>query len=459
MARGILSVSETVIDGKRRNTLMIDEAFDADHPGETYILNCTSKDPEFLNLGVVKNGRVRQAGEKLYGALAEHQAIERHLFLLTDQPHLSGAPLYIRVNTPNAEEFPWEALWKETREFMVLNAMGRWPIGRLASSPTPAPLHKNIGTRLRLAVVLAAARADGVDPNAAEEWTSISNGFSKLNAPLDVLRLISDENVKAAPIPNLATGCQVATEYVGNSSDSLINRLRAFGPNIIHIFCHGAAGDRPALELETRIDHIAGKAHGSISLKSDDLGALASLDSLWLVVLNCCEGGKSTPHLHSLAKDLVKARVPAVIAMREPIRVEHAHLFALHFYFELFDKLQKVFADRKEHLPPDPVSFEENTWVGAVHKARRELSRDKGRIAEDWPEWTYPVVYVNRDELQLHPKDITPAVAALTADDRLELQTELDVLRETRDKLGGAGAPHTKLDVRIHEIEAKLVGA
>ena len=472
MSRGVLFVTTGDSAGMRVINCLIEEAFDTMAPTEFYPLRCTPKDPEFDNLTGVPpadSDRVRRAGEKLYGALVANKDVQDFFALTNALPPAFGQPrvfpLFIRVGSPEAEDLPWEMLWEAEKTFMVLDAQGRWPIARLAAmSKQPAPLHKNIGTSLRLAVVLAAA-----GENWTAEWESISESFSRLKGPLDVLVLVSDDAAKKAitDAPKwqaAAPARKLAVEYVGDNGEMLINRLCGYEPNIVHIFCHGDAANGPELELETRGDRLAKNAQGSIKLKLTDLLPLASLDWLWLVVLNCCQGAKTAPQLHSIARNLViHAGVPAVVAMRESIHVDDAHLFAEHFYPDLLAQLNSIFAFRNENPSRDPIEFPELIWVRAVHKARRELSWARQRVPEAWAEWTYPVVYVNRDYLHLHPRQPT-AAKTLTEAERLALIAELDVLRSLRDNYRRATDPaavreRANIDIDIHQIEARLAGA
>jgi hypothetical protein len=457
------------VGGKRLNIFMIDEAYGANLPGGTYPLECTSKDPEFnlrVVLGTAKGGGpVLLAGKKLYSALVAHKPVQD--FFAQTNPSPSALPqyfpLYIRVDTPDAEELPWEILWETQKSFMILDPQGRWPIARLASMPKQAePLHKNIWPALRLAVVLAAAGESGT-----EEWGNISNKFADLKAPLNVLGLVSEDTAKEAMTKDADSWAaadpvrKVEVDYVGDGN-SLVNRLRSYAPNVIHIFCHGVADVRPELELETRSDRLAKCKQGSVRFKSEDLLPLASMDSLWLVVLNCCQAAKPAPQLHSLARDLVAAGVPAVVAMRESVEVNDANLFAEHFYPALFAQLNSTFAARNMKPPQNHIPFQEIVWVKAAHEARRKLSSSSQRLPDDSLAWTYPVVYVNRDQLHLHPRELEAAVM-LTAQERLELIAKLDLLRAIREPLtlaidAEASKRRTDIDVEIHQIEVQLAG-
>jgi hypothetical protein len=236
-----------------------------------------------------------------------------------------------------------------------------------------------------------------------------------------------------------------------------MERLRNSFPNVIHFFCHGIADTRPQLEVETRIDRKLKKDRGSITLDTQMLDGLANAHSLWLVVLNCCQGAKTSPQLHSLARNLVAAGVPAVVAMRESVEVNDANLFAKHFYTMLFPQLKAVFDLRNNPAASRPMTFQELVWLRAVDEARRQLSLAPNRIADSSAEWTYPVVYVHRDALELHPR----VVKALPAAERATLITKLDFLRNMRaaQELGNSPddvARRAQIDADIHAIEVQL---
>src|SRR5262249_41464511 len=397
---------------------------------------------------------VRQAGETLYRALVSDQAGQE--VFAQQQP---ASPVFIQLDTPEAEELPWETLWENQKSFMVLDPQRPWPIARLASSAQRAkPLQRAIAPELRVAIVLAAAGEKGVS-----EWQSIADALGGLTTPLHLLALVSEKDAwgqitaDAAAWAGQGFARTVEVDYVGDRT-TLVTRLRGHVPNIVHFFCHGIADVRPQLELETRADRSAKRDRGSITLGSEMLVELARARSLWLVALNCCQGAKTSPQLHSLARDLVAAGVPAVVAMRESVDVNDANLFAEHFYTALFPQLKAIFDMRNNPAMPKTLPFSEMVWVRAVDIARRELSVTANRVAVSCAEWTFPVLYVHRDPLELYPRVLKP----LTATDRLGIITQLDVLRAIRTTLELATdaenlARRAKLDADILALEAQLV--
>lgn len=454
MSRGVLLVSTLDLDGQRVHTCTIDEAFGTGTGRAQYMLKCKASDAQFIKLRTIP-ADVKLAGEYLYKALV-FEAVGRDFF--AQQQPLS--PLFIHIGAPDAEDLPWETLWEAQRNFMALDPQGRWPIARMvAPVQQPAKLERLIGRRLRIAIVLAAARELG-----ASEWDGIKAALDAHAGPMDVLALVSEDAVKEQIAVDAAAWIaqgkdrNVEVEFVGDAS-TIMTRLRAHVPNIIHFFCHGVADVRPQLELETRIDRKTKTDRGSISLGSEVLIQLASASSLWLVALNCCQGAKTAPQLHSLARDLVAAGVPAVVAMRESVEVKDANLFAQHFYSSLLPGLSALFTLRAtpsiERLP-----VEEMLWVRAIDAARRPLqggAREPGSSVE----WSYPVLYVHRDPLELLPRELK--VSSISAAKRLELVTELDVLRAVRRTLDGsqdAGADDRRavMDAHIRGLEMQLAG-
>jgi hypothetical protein len=143
--------------------------------------------------------------------------------------------------------------------------------------------------------------------------------------------------------------------------------------------------------------------------------------------------------------------------MRESIQVKDAHLFADHFYPTLFAQLNGILSVRNRKSPPPSIPFSEMLWVRATQAARRNLTQN--RAPEDFTEWTFPVVYVSEDELHVHPREIK----VLSADERLELISQLDVLRSVRETLkfatdADAAQERKNINEEIHQIENQLAG-
>jgi len=422
MTRGVFVVKSVGKDA--RNLLYVDEAFGWPAPQDAFELSCSSNDPEFLKLRT-STPDVRKAGRRVYDSLAEHEPVQALLNNIAKGDVAAVYPLFVRVDAPDAEGIPWETLCNGS--FMALDPPLRSPIARLTAGPQPpARLDRLIGSELRFAIVMGAANVSG-----EEEWSSVASVLEKCPVPADILALVSEDRtrdrVKETEKQWRESGLphKVAVEFIDGST--LIERLRAHIPNIVHFFCHGFADVTPLLELETRADRRAGRSRGSISIGSGHMMELCRRKSLWGIVLNCCVGARPAPQIHSMACELVNNGTAAVVAMRESVDASDANLFAKEFYTSLLQGLRTYFEHR--HIV-QVAPFEDLVWVRAVHGARQKLVKP-GDDPDQCAVWTFPVVYVHRDGMTLRARELRP----MSEDERLRLTSELDFFRNLRGTL------------------------
>jgi hypothetical protein len=470
--RGVISViPEDLDNGETRHTFRVEEAFGAVVKARTRELTCKPTDSEFLAMGATPSpDAVLKAGQKLFGVLSGSVGVQ-NLFAQMDMglnPVIPAGtpdtyPLFVKIDDdPDAEGLPWEVLWEKGRNFLCLDPRGRWPVARMASGTTRSqPVYRTIEPVLKVALVLAAVGESG-----AVEWDRFQRAVAGLGVPVQVLVLVSEEaalqQIKADLDQWLPARGSGNVDFVGDPK-SLMEQILAFYPNVLHFFCHGVTDVSPELELETRADRRSKKPkeRGSIKLDAKLLADIVNLRSLWLIVLNCCRGGKPAPNLHSMAKTLVTDGVPAVVAMRESIDVSDANLFTEYFYTSLLKQLDQVYAIRAATAAAKtPIPFPELAWMRATDNARRELSRALGRAAATDSQWTYPVLYVHRDELNLEHRDLT--APKLTAEERTEITVQLEIVRRMVDTMRSGidaetDAKRHQLESRIHELEARLV--
>jgi hypothetical protein len=465
-ARGVLLVGSLPYNGQRITTCAIEEAYGQNTARGPFQLSCSPNEKIFTALSERGSGGkpdVRAAGQKLYNALVEIDPVRQMFARIHGTSTVGGPPsmfpLFVRLDAPDAENLPWEALFRDS--FIVLDRDQRWPIGRLAATTArAAPLHRAIAPELRIAIVIAAQGEKGV-----AEWRSHSAAIEQANLPINILVLVSEDAVRAAVNADATrwqTGgvpCTVDVVYTGDK-ELLLKRLRTHLPNVIHFFCHGAAEPLPRLDLESRSDRTAGAGQSSIVLSAEDLKPLAQMGTLWLIVLNCCGSGKSNLHLNSFAQQLVEAGAPAVVAMRESVDVCDANVFSKLFYTDLLLQFVAVFNWRAAPNFPPPFLIPEDIWLRAVHRARVQLS-SAPRSADSSVEWTYPVVYVNRDELRLSPR--LPKFSTLPEAKRLELVAELDMLRAAHAAIQAlmdqeSEKERERLDKLIDDVQRRIAG-
>lgn len=468
--RGVISViPEDLDNGDTRHTFRVEEAFGAVVKGRTRELTCKPTDSEFLAMGPTPSpGAVLKAGQKLFRVLNGNVGVQ-NLFaqmnvglnpaIPAGQPNTY--PLFVKIDDdPDAEGLPWEVLWEQNRNFFCLDPGGRWPVARMAAGTTRSqPVYRTIEPILKVALVLAAVGESG-----AVEWDRFQSAVAGLGMPVQVLVLVSEDAAKQQIKADLdmwspAKGSG-SVDFVGDPK-TVMEQILAFYPNVLHFFCHGIADVSPELELETRADRRSKppKDRGSIKLDAKLLADIVNLRSLWLIVLNCCRGGKPAPNLHSMAKTLVTDGVPAVVAMRESIDVSDANLFTEYFYTSLLKQLDPVYTLRAAAVAAKaPIPFPELAWMRATDSARRELSKAPRDAGTD-SQWSYPVLYVHRDELNLEPRDLS--ASKISVEERTEILVQLEILRRMVETMrSGVDAAtdekRREFESRIHELEARL---
>ena len=457
--RGVINIRTDRLDsGGTCTWFRVEESFGDLDPGSSIKLTCKSTDEEFIAmrrqpspLAVVK------AGRKLFEALNTSQGVQL-LFAQMATGDSSGTakqapvyPLFLKIEDPaGPEELPWEVLWNETRSFFVLDKAGRWPVARLVpSTARPLRIVKTIGPKLRITLVLAAA--DVRDGN-MKEWESFKKALNQLNVPVYVLVLVSEAAVLEQVKKDIAAWDESkvsgAAEYVGEQK-SLLSRIVRSAPNVLHFFCHGKIDVFAQLQIETRVGRIkdperksdnpeqkpndsqpeqGGDTKAEIVLVADNFTPVVALQSLWLIVLNCCSGAQPAQLLNSLAKALVQKGVPAVVAMREPVEVADANFFTEHFYLSLLNELEKGIATIAAKTgPTESVELEELLWMRPTDNARQKLSEAFDRIPNDNSQWSQPVLYVYRGEVFVEKRE--PSTRAISKEEKAEVAAQLRTLR------------------------------
>ena len=466
--RGVIEISVVdALDGEEMHAFKVEEAFELKLPRRQTQLGSKSSDPEFVISEPPADGLVQRAGERLWKDLNSNAAarllFERMAALQggshqTEEPGV--LPLFFNIDDdPKAEELPWEVLYHEGMKFLCLDPDDRWPVARVTSLSTPSgQMVRGIEPALKVVLVLGAVGEKG-----AEEWEGFERAVRAAKLPVRFLVLVSEDESVRRIRKDLrrwdGRRQQGRVAYIGDVN-SLMTQIVEFAPNILHFFCHGFADSRPELEVETRADRRADppRDRGSIRLDDTLLRSIVSLRSLWLIVLNCCHSAKPAPNLHSMAKTLVLEGAPAVVAMRQSIRVTDANLFTANFYASLGHQLRPIFSNRTRKKLLEGFS-PELTWMRATDSARRCLSGLHPRVPNTNSEWSYPVLYVHRSELRLEAR--TPKRSVLTAVEATELASELQVLRAVRNSLRRdmSAEPQRKLlNKKIKGLDDELAG-
>lgn len=424
---------------------------------------------------------VRQAGRHLYRSLVRHRPIGTVLgALATLQPARPGAadaqeyPIFFRVDSPELEGLPWEALCDPHDRFFSVDdhRQSYWPIGRIPSAARHGgAAERSIGPAPRVTLVLAAAGIPAAAHQA--EFDAVCGALASTGAAVQLLTsdaALLEHARRFTPAP-----ASLEPHFIG-TADELLTQIDLFQPNLVHFFCHGSSGDRPQLELETRIDRELGNPGGSLLLNATALLPLARCASVWLVTLNCCKGALATTTVRSVAHDLAAAGTPAVLAMREEIRVDDAPVFSRLFYTRLATETERYFRAQPDALEDGRLmALDDVVWTRSLRDGRQELighvgERNRGDPGIPSPvlddpagccaEWTYPVLYLHSGGLTLQAR---PAPRTLDPADAAELRSELDLLRKlqetwSRSAPDGQARLREQVEARIRAVEDELYG-
>lgn len=278
--------------------------------------------------GAVFSGTVRDC---LTGSLARADATHAGLRV---RLHLGGAP--------ELADLPWEFLYNGSlNRFLALSV--DTPLVRFIDVPEPIrPLEVTPPLRI-LAVIANASDYEPLDVE--REWSRLRDAVA------DAQRrgLVTLERLDVASLPALQKKLQ-EREY-----------------HILHFVGHGGF-DQRAQDGELVMEDPSGRGR---RVGGQYLGTiLHDHDSMRLVVLNACEGARSsrTDPFAGVAQSLVQQGVPAVIAMQFEISDDAATVFCGGFYEAL-----------ARGYPVD----------AALAEVRKSLYADNNAV-----EWGTPVLYL-----------------------------------------------------------------
>jgi hypothetical protein len=421
------------------------------------ILQADPTKPPYSNLqDPVPAGAVSQAGLALYTQLTGHNAIAAHFNkVFGDTSNDPPRPIGMQVDSVAADALPWETLCGPGGEFLALDR--RWPVARLLD-PTDDKLKQDyeFSPPLRMAAVLSAWGSDpGKRISSRDEWRSLQRSILQ-NAgagPASLLILLCEPNLKQeidqAGHPN------IRTELI-TGQNQMSQLIRDFRPHILHFFCHGFSGAKSFLRINTAADKQS-NADGRIYLVPSDLRQSINGDeSIWLVVLNCCDSANASRSgdTRNLAAALVKRGFPAVIGMREPVESNYARLLTEELYGELLPRLAA--------LPDGQVSPLE--WAALLVPGRIRLRNDSAPLdagpdaAASTKHWAIPALY-----MRTFPFQMRKIAAKLPDADRQRVVAKLSELRDQRASLlqmplsaGRKQEMLAEFDQLIQAEEAKL---
>jgi hypothetical protein len=360
---------------------------------------------------------VRKCGETLYQDLEQNDQIRDSLRKISSTPE-ARTPIYLRLRDYRVGNLPWEALRLNDGNFHSLASNGHIArLGKRVADPAVS-WDRWIEPSLRVLVILAAApgRKGEAPADATGEWARLWPVLNALGPKVRVYVLVC-QSALASKINSLRDPRIQCEVLVSNQVKGIHRIVSQFAPNIIHFFCHGAASGQARLELANLSDYDLNASEGSIRLPSADLAAIGQHESVWLLTLNCCKGAHA-PGMgaKSIAGTIADNGVPAVVAMRDDVNYNDAHIFSGAFYQGLVEALTPYLPTEIEASEGRDIEIPATVWVEAMHPSRAALSGGK-RVPETWAEWTLPVVYVQEGPMRLkaRPRTGEAQVAAQAA--------------------------------------------
>lgn len=345
---------------------------------------------------------MKDVGQTLFEQTFRDQVREFYYRCL-GQANEQGKGLRLRlVMDPSLNTLPWEFLaLPPQKDFLALDP--KTPIVRYIELPTPAAALK-AELPLRLLVVIASP---------------------KDQAPLDTET--EKKRIATALAPLEKEGLMRVAFIEGPDTwPRLIDTLRPNETHILHFIGHGAFDEQRReglLVMETEDSH-------SRFVGTEELHILLQGRSrLRLVVLNSCLGTQTSESepFASVAAGMVRAGVPAVIAMQFEVSDRAAQIIAGTFYKSL-----------ALNFPVD----------AALTEARRQIFL----LDRDSLEWATPVIYMQVPDGQLF--NIARGASDLPGGSPLDRKAPTDT--PTEDKPAAAPeAPLSAQDKARRELNAR----
>jgi hypothetical protein len=337
---------------------------------------------------------VQDVGSRIFEELCKNAAIKAAIGDALNAKINSVRPIYIDTETVRAESICWEALWDTTKSFLALDR--RWPIARRAQPDAPPKLSMAFfAPPLRILAIISAENYPGVP-----EWEGIQKAAqSAIGLPVQIQVVTGDDALFGAVKNNVQLDSEaLQPQPVPEYPDALDLIIDNFKPHIVHFFCHGVIAQSPWLAIRT------GRKDKPLKV---GIESLPSLQKVWLVVLNSCDGSVPIGDVPSMAYQIVaKMGVPFVLGTLAPIDLLDAYKFSEAFYGRLLFKFAETFAAAR---PEDLITI---GWTDALHAARDAIDRKYEQNAATNNQWTLPVLYERTEKFYI-TKKAEPAPAPI----------------------------------------------
>jgi hypothetical protein len=342
-----------------------------------------------------------QLGQLLFHALFPGKLKE--VFVRSQGALREGQGMRIVLNIDAAEQevaaLSWEFLYDPDQGPMALLDT---PLVRYLPQSVRIPTLK---TDLPLRVLLTGAQPSELPPIKVEqELSEVGNALAALE---------QQRRVQIVPEPHLTR--------------SKLQQLLRQGFHVWHFAGHG--GFKP--DGKTSVLHFEDGEGDGESVNAMELGILLNRSGVRLIVLDACESGRlATEPFRTIAPAIIRAQVPAVIAMQFTFLDRAARAFAGELYRAL-----------AEGFPIDACVTEGRKAVmGAVGLGR--------------PDWGIPVVYTRAPDGKLFD---LPAEAAHTTLPTTTAQSVLPTsdADERSDKIANLRATLVEKQRRLHILQLR----
>lgn len=337
---------------------------------------------------------VKTHGQEIFNRLQTHPAIRSAIENVLQAPTGDVRALYFKIDVNEAESLLWETLCDSKGTFLALDR--RWPIGRIADSPIDRPVVEyEFAPPLKILALISALGIEGLP-----KWESLRKAVvqgRQSGLPIEVKVYVGEQSLLDAIRKEIQQGLKgVEVIPLPERLFEIEEALAAFAPHLVHFFCHGSTAHGVSeLELATILDRMQQNPTGSLRLRVDQMANMPGLEQVWLITFNCCEGGRPTTYLHSMAHSLVASGIPAAVGCLEPIAAADAHEFCQGFYPTVFARLQKVLDGIQNG---QAAEFE---WVESLRPPRTGLRQRYQNDPENFRQWALPVIYVRPETFRL----------------------------------------------------------
>jgi len=313
--------------------------------------------------------------------------------------------LVFDVSGALGESIRWEALQDPQPAHVALRLSPR--LCRIAAESASPPLARRaLPTPLRMSAFLSAAKV-----SALSEFQNLVEAVGEARAQgvdIQLTIYVAEREVLA---DDLTDRFYVERKVLPDSTLSIELELTRTKPHLLHFFCHGTSEPSQWLEFATVQDHLA-KTDGSVLLNIDRLTDCRVLETTWAVVFNCCDGGRPTSGLNSMAfRAVAQGGAPAAIGMGAPIPAAAAAIFAKSFYQGLLSQIAALNAN--PGTDPAELDFGEATAQARMQMHAALRASETGCTA-----WSLPIIYLHRD-----PLIIEKALDALNKEAEARLRT------------------------------------